>query len=95
MASKHLIISGRVQGVYFRDSCRSQAQALGVAGWVRNLPDRTVEAHLEGPRQAVERLIAWARQGPAAAVVTGVEVTDAAAEPGAGDGFAVLPTPAP
>jgi acylphosphatase len=72
----HLIISGRVQGVAFRWETLRAAERFGVNGWVRNLPDGTVEGFLEGRRQAVEDLIAWCRQGPATAVVTGVEVQD-------------------
>jgi acylphosphatase len=71
----HLLIDGRVQGVYYRESARQAATALGVTGWARNLPDGRVEAMAEGPREAVERLIAWCHQGPPAAHVTGVDVT--------------------
>lgn len=69
-------VAGRVQGVWYRDSCRREAQALGLAGWVRNLPDGTVEAAVEGPGPAVDKLVAWLRQGPPRAVVTGVDVTE-------------------
>ena len=70
----HLAISGRVQGVWFRGSIQDEAERLGVAGWVRNRPDGTVEAEAEGERQAVEALIAWAHCGPRGARVTDVAV---------------------
>lgn len=67
-----LIIQGRVQGVWFRESTRRQAEILGAFGWVRNLADGSVEALIEGPRDRVERLIAWCHKGPEAAQVTRV-----------------------
>lgn len=70
----HVIISGKVQGVYFRAGTRDQALALGVAGWVRNRPDGTVEGVLEGDREKVEELIRWCRQGPPRAAVSGVQI---------------------
>jgi len=69
-----VLVSGRVQGVFFRDSCARRARAEGVGGWVRNRPDGRVEALFEGSPQAVENLVAWCREGPAQARVTGVEV---------------------
>jgi acylphosphatase len=77
---RRVVVRGRVQGVWFRDSCREQAQASGVAGWVRNLPDGRVEACFEGPPGAVDALVAWSREGPRRARVTGVEVYDEAPE---------------
>lgn len=71
----HLIISGRVQGVYFRAETCDQAAALGLTGWVRNKPDRTVEVVVEGSRENVEKLIGWCRQGPPMAEVSSVTVT--------------------
>ena len=68
------IVTGRVQGVSFRASTAWEARRLGVAGWVRNRPDRSVEAEVEGAPEAVDALIAWARRGPPAARVTDVEV---------------------
>ena len=70
----HLLIRGRVQGVWYRGSMENEAERLGVAGWVQNRPDGAVEAEVEGEREAVEALIAWARHGPPAARVTDVEV---------------------
>jgi len=68
-----VVISGRVQGVWFRDACYQEAVACGVSGWVRNNPDGTVEAAFEGPRPAVGLLADWCRVGPARAVVVDVE----------------------
>jgi acylphosphatase len=65
--------------VWFRESCRDQALAAGVAGSVRNLADGRVEVVLEGPRAAVEEVVAWCRQGPRRARVDGIEVVDEAA----------------
>lgn len=69
-----LIISGRVQGVYFRAETYERAAALGLTGWVRNKPDRTVEVVVEGSRGGVEKLVAWCRQGPPVAEVSDVNV---------------------
>ncbi len=71
----HVVVSGRVQGVWFRGTTRGVALEAGVNGWVRNLPDRRVEAVLQGPRQAVERVIDFMRIGPPGAVVTDVSVS--------------------
>ena len=70
---RHLWVSGRVQGVWFRGSCAEQAHALGVSGWARNLPDGRVEVVAEGDPEAVEQLVEWCHEGPAYAHVTGVE----------------------
>jgi acylphosphatase len=70
----HVLVSGRVQGVFFRDTCRRLARQYGVAGWVRNLPDGRVEAVFEGPAEDVGRLVDWCRHGPRHAVVDHVEV---------------------
>ncbi len=70
---RRVVVHGRVQGVWFRDSCRGEAEAAGLAGWVRNLPDGTVEAAFEGPAPAVAALVAWCGRGPVRARVTRVE----------------------
>jgi len=71
-----VVVSGRVQGVFYRDSCRAEARRLGLRGWVRNRSDRTVEVVAEGPRDRVEQLLTWCRRGPPRATVTGITVTD-------------------
>jgi acylphosphatase len=76
----HVVVHGRVQGVFFRDGVREQARALGIAGWVRNRIDGTVEGAFEGPRAAVERLVSWCRTGPPRARVEDVEVAWEATE---------------
>jgi acylphosphatase len=73
---RHLWISGRVQGVWFRESVREQAELAGVVGWVKNLVDGRVEALLEGHAAAVRRLEAWCHHGPSSADVQGVEGAD-------------------
>jgi acylphosphatase len=73
---RRAIVHGRVQGVFFRDTTRRHAAALGVAGWVRNRPDGTVEAVFEGESEAVEAMLAFCREGPRGARVERVEVTD-------------------
>jgi acylphosphatase len=72
--ARRVLISGRVQGVWFRDSLRRLAASLGVAGWARNRPDGSVELWAEGPADAVERLIEYAREGPPRASVEHLEV---------------------
>ncbi|MGI5348178.1 acylphosphatase [Streptomyces sp. CA-250714] len=74
--SKRVIVTGQVQGVFFRDTCRRTAVAHGVHGWVRNLPDGSVEALFEGEADAVDALVEWAHEGPPAAVVDNVQVTE-------------------
>ena len=74
MVRYRVLISGRVQGVFFRDTCRRMAREHGVSGWVRNLPDGQVEAVFEGRAEDVDRLVAWARRGPSRAVVGHVAV---------------------
>ena len=71
-----VLVDGRVQGVWFRDRCRAEAEARGVAGWVRNLVDGRVEAVFEGSVDAVSAMVGWCRVGPPRAVVTAIEVTE-------------------
>lgn len=77
--ARHLRVTGRVQGVFFRASLRDRARRAGVAGWVRNCPDGAVEAHLEGPDAAVGTIESWVRSGgPPDAVIDAVEAEDVA-----------------
>ncbi len=69
-----IFISGRVQGVFFRQSTRKKAQELGITGYVKNLSDGRVEAVFEGPKEKVEEMIEWARRGSIIARVDGIEV---------------------
>lgn len=75
IACAYIVVSGRVQGVFYRASMRSEAEALGLVGWVRNMPDGRVEAILQGYPNAVRALIEWARSGPPRAEVQDVVVT--------------------
>jgi acylphosphatase len=70
----HAVISGRVQGVFFRVETQRAAEGFGVLGWVRNRRDGTVEAVFEGAQQAVDAVLAWCQEGPNLAVVKHVEV---------------------
>jgi acylphosphatase len=74
MIRYRVLVSGQVQGVYFRDTCRRMALEHGVSGWVRNLPDGRVEAVFEGTAENVGRLVDWAHHGPVWAVVADVTV---------------------
>ena len=87
--TRHLVISGRVQGVFYRESMRREAERLGVTGWMRNRRDGAVEAVVQGEEDAVEAMIAWTWTGPAAA-----RVEDVAVKPAEGmfTGFERLPT---
>jgi acylphosphatase len=71
-----LVIEGRVQGVWFRDSTRTEAQRLAVTGWVRNRREGTVEVLAEGPEEQVKRLVRWCHQGPSSARVSRVRETE-------------------
>lgn len=84
---RRVVVEGRVQGVFFRDTCRRVAQENGVTGWARNRPDGAVEVVLEGGAEAVERVVAWCRSGPPHAVVTAVKVSEE--EPEGISGFTV------
>jgi acylphosphatase len=75
MVRKHVVVSGRVQGVFFRDSVRRLAGQHGIAGWVRNTWDGTVEAVFEGEPDAVARLVEFCREGPSGAHVENVDVS--------------------
>lgn len=80
MPTKHLLIKGKVQGVFFRATARDVAQQLGIAGWIRNTEEGHVEALVSGTDYQVNDFISWCWQGPPGAVVTAVEVADAAPE---------------
>jgi acylphosphatase len=84
---RRVVVHGLVQGVFFRDSTRQRARQHGVAGWVRNTWDGTVEAVFEGDADAVERLVAFCREGPRGARVDTIEVVEE--EPEGLAGFAV------
>ncbi len=81
------MISGRVQGVFFRDTTRRRAESAGVAGWVRNTSDGSVEAVFEGEPEVVEQMVEFSRRGPSRAEVADVEVVDE--EPEGLSGFEV------
>lgn len=87
MIRRRVVVHGWVQGVFFRDTTRRQAEMLGVAGWVSNRPDGTVEAVFEGDVEAVESMMRFCREGPGRAEVERVDVTE---EPPEGlSGFAI------
>ncbi|WP_245574439.1 acylphosphatase [Desulfovirgula thermocuniculi] len=88
---RHVFISGKVQGVYFRVYTRDEAARLGLTGWVRNRRDGRVEAVFEGEESAVEEILAWCRKGPPASRVDKVEVVE---EPYTGEykDFTIAPT---
>jgi acylphosphatase len=71
--ARRVRVHGRVQGVFFRDSCRAEAESRGVTGWVTNEPDGSVSAHLEGDEAAVAEVVAWCHTGPRHARVERVE----------------------
>lgn len=85
---KRVLVSGRVQGVFFRDTCRRRAEDLGVAGSANNLPDGRVEVILEGDNQPVDELIDWCRSGPRHARVDSIEVEEE--QPSGLRGFRIL-----
>ncbi len=74
--AKRILVSGRVQGVFYRDSCRQEAERLGLTGSARNLPDGRVEVIAEGDEGTVQELIDWCRSGPSHADVDSVDVSD-------------------
>ena len=73
---RRVLVEGEVQGVFFREDCRQQAEDAGVSGWARNLDDGRVEVVLEGDADAVDGVVAWCREGPSGARVTGVDVAE-------------------
>jgi acylphosphatase len=83
----HVVVRGHVQGVFFRAEARDRARSLGLAGWVRNQPDGSVEAVFEGPRERVESMVAWCEHGPRGAKVTSAGVRWE--EPCGGHGFSI------
>jgi acylphosphatase len=85
---RRAVVHGRVQGVFFRDTTRHQAESRSVAGWVRNREDGAVEAVFEGEREAVERMLEVVREGPSGAAVARVEVSEE--EPEGLAGFRVV-----
>lgn len=86
--ARRVVVHGRVQGVFFRDSCSREARRAGVTGWVRNEPDGSVAALFEGPEPAVEQMVRWCQEGPPRARVEKVDVSEAA--PGGATAFDVL-----
>ncbi|WP_109809423.1 acylphosphatase [Sphingosinithalassobacter portus] len=80
MIARHLFVSGRVQGVFFRDWTVATARGLGLVGWVRNLSDGRVEIVAQGDETAIERMIAQCRQGPENARVDEIDISDAPTE---------------
>jgi acylphosphatase len=87
---RRVVVSGDVQGVYFRDTCRRVATENRVSGWVRNRRDGSVEAAFEGSPDAVDRLVEWARLGPPTALVDDVDTYEE--EPESLTGFEIRPT---
>jgi len=70
----HIKVTGRVQGVYFRSTAREVAMEMGITGWVRNVPDGSVEIVAEGEKEKIEKFIKWCWKGPPLAIVENVEV---------------------
>jgi acylphosphatase len=85
---RHVIVRGEVQGVFFRDSTRKEAESRGVSGWVKNRGDGSVEAVFEGPADAVEAMLEWCRSGPSRADVEDMNVS-VEEEPDGLEGFEV------
>jgi acylphosphatase len=84
---RRVLVSGDVQGVFFRDTCRKKALQAGVAGSAANLPDGRVEVLLEGEEAAVQSIIEWCREGPPQARVESVEVMEE--QPSGESGFSI------
>ena len=87
LVRRHVILTGRVQGVFFRDSLRRRAQTRGVAGWARNRPDGSIEAVFEGPETEVIGMLVYSREGPPQAHVE--TMTSSSEEPEGLSGFSV------
>jgi acylphosphatase len=87
VVARRVVVSGRVQGVFFRDETRRRAERAGVSGWVRNNPDGTVEAWFEGEEEDVAVLVDFARRGPGSAEVESADVAEV--EPSGARGFDV------
>ena len=87
MIRRRAVVHGNVQGVFFRDSARREAEKVGVAGWITNNSDGTVEAVFEGTDDAVEAMLGFCREGPGRADVERIEVSEE--EPEGLDGFSV------
>ena len=87
VARRHLVVHGHVQGVFFRDTCRRQAEARGVAGWIANRPDGAVEAVFEGKPEDVDALVEFCQHGPRGADVHSVD--DTSEEPEGLSGFRI------
>ena len=87
MIRRRAVVHGRVQVVFFRDTARRMAESRGVAGWISNRPDGTVEAVFEGESDAVESMVRFCREGPRGATVERVDVTEE--EPEGLSGFAI------
>jgi acylphosphatase len=88
MIARKIVVEGIVQGVGFRWATRDEAVRLGIAGWVRNRSDGSVEAHVEGPPNVVEAMLDWLSRGPIGSVVASVSVE--AVDPGGLEGFRVV-----
>ncbi len=76
----HIIVHGRVQGVWFRAGTKEKADELGLLGWVKNRPEGTVEIHAQGEKTQLEKFIAWCRKGTPAANVTSLDIDGAVAQ---------------
>jgi acylphosphatase len=87
MIRRRVVVHGRVQGVFFRDTTRRRAESRGVAGWVTNRPDGAVEAVFEGEPEAVEAMVRFAEEGPRGAAVERIDVSEE--EPESLNGFAI------
>ena len=76
MKAFHLLIHGRVQGVWFRASAQEMAQKLKLKGWVRNTPDGAVEVHIQGEDSSIDKMVAWCNQGPPGAHVDHIDISE-------------------